>query len=94
MVTLEVAPRPPAVALVEPRGDQALRLEPAERDEDGRLRDRPSMRFSSATHERHAVGLPALAQHRQEHVELEVLKGMFSHGSVTNSVSRMARAFG
>ena len=26
-------------------------------------------------HERHAVGLAALAQHRQEDVELEVLEG-------------------
>ena len=73
---------------------EPLVFEPAECDEDRRLRYRPFHTLLERDHERHAVGLAALAQHRQQHVQLEVLERLFSHclapsRTLTNSVSRI-----
>ena len=77
----EVAPGPSAVGLFEARRHQALAFEPLQGDEHGRLRHGPARPLFEREHERHAVGLAALAQHRQEHVQLEVLERLSAHES-------------
>ena len=70
----EVAPRPAGRRFVEAREHEPLSLETSQGDEHRGLRDGPSHARLEREHERHAVRLAALAQHGEEHVELEMLE--------------------
>src|SRR4051812_25477269 len=70
----EVPARASAVRLLEPRRDQPFLLEPAQRDEDRRLGDGTAGALLEREHEWDAVRLVAMTDHREEHLQLEMLE--------------------
>jgi len=70
---LEIPPHASGVRFLEPGRDEPLLLEAAQRDEDGRLRDRPAALFFQRENERHTVRLTVGTQHGQQDLQFEVL---------------------
>jgi hypothetical protein len=75
----EIPSRAAGVGLLEPRSDEPFLLQAAQRDEDGRLGNRSAAVLLQREDERHAVRLTAPAKHRQQDLELEVLKHLSAH---------------
>jgi hypothetical protein len=79
---LEIPPRAAGSERVifEARGREALAFKPAQRDEHGRLRHGPACALLERQNQGHTVAFAPVPQHRQKHVQFEVLEGLLRHG--------------